>query len=98
MMEAMAKATWNGALLAESDETRMVEGNHYFPPDSLRLEHFRETDTRTECNWKGTASYYTLTVEGKENPDAAWVYPKPKEAASQITGYVAFWKGVEITD
>jgi uncharacterized protein (DUF427 family) len=91
------KATWNGAILAESDRTVVVEGNHYFPPDSIRKEHFKPSDTHTECGWKGTASYYTVDVGGKKNPDAAWYYPEPKDAAKQITDRVAFWKGVEVS-
>jgi uncharacterized protein (DUF427 family) len=91
------KAIWNGAVLAESDRTVVVEGNHYFPPDSLRMEHFRPSDTHTVCGWKGTASYYLIEVDGKRNPDAAWYYPDPKDAARQIAGYVAFWKGVTVT-
>jgi uncharacterized protein (DUF427 family) len=91
------KAMWNGAVLAESDKTVVVEGNHYFPPDSIRKEHFKPSDTHTECGWKGTASYYTVEVGGKKNPDAAWYYPQPKDAAKQIAGYVAFWKGVTVT-
>ena len=90
------KAMWNGAVLAESDKTVVVEGNHYFPPDSIRKEHFRPSDTHTECGWKGTASYYSVEVGGKKNPDAAWYYPTPKDAAKQIAGYVAFWKGVTV--
>jgi uncharacterized protein (DUF427 family) len=91
------KATWNGAVLAESDLTVVVEGNHYFPPDSVRQEHIKPSDTHTVCPWKGTASYYTVEVDGKRNPDAAWFYPQPKEAARQIAGYVAFWKGVTVS-
>ena len=91
------KAMWNGAVLAESDRTVVVEGNHYFPPDSIRKEHFKPSDTHTECGWKGTASYYTVEVNGQRNPDAAWYYPEPKDAAKQIAGYVAFWKGVTVT-
>jgi uncharacterized protein (DUF427 family) len=98
MIGAMAKATWNGTVLAESDETRIVEGNHYFPPGSLRRELLSETETHTMCDWKGLASYCTITVDGKENKDAAWFYPEPKLAAAEIKGYVAFWKGVEVTD
>src|SRR5688572_21583609 len=85
----MPKATWNGAVLAESDRTVVVEGNHYFPPDAIRAEYFKPSDTHTACGWKGTASYYTLEVNGKQNPDAAWYYPDPKEAAKNIAGYVA---------
>ena len=91
------KAMWNGAVLAESDRTIVVEGNHYFPPDSIHKEHFKPSDTHTECGWKGTASYYTVEVDGRRNPDAAWYYPEPKDAAQQIAGYVAFWKGVTVT-
>ena len=91
------KAMWNGAVLAESDRTVVVEGNHYFPPDSIRKEHFKPSDTHTECGWKGTASYYTVEVGDKKNPDAAWYYPEPKDAAKQIAGYIAFWKGVTVT-
>ena len=92
----MPKATWNGKLLAESDQTEIVEGNHYFPPDSITKECFRESNTTTVCGWKGTASYYDVVVDGEVNNDAAWYYPTPKEAATNITGYVAFWKGVEV--
>ncbi|MFO0851787.1 MAG: L-histidine N(alpha)-methyltransferase [Gemmataceae bacterium] len=91
------KAEWNGAVLAESDDTVVVEGNHYFPPDALRAEHFRPSSTRTVCGWKGTARYYTVVVGGRENPDAAWYYPEPTAAARLIAGRVAFWKGVTVT-
>ncbi len=91
------KAMWNGAVLAESDRTVVVEGNHYFPPESIRKVYFSPSDTHTECGWKGTASYYTVEVDGKRNPDAAWYYPEPKDAAKNIAGYVAFWKGVTVT-
>jgi uncharacterized protein (DUF427 family) len=94
-MEFM-RATWNGAVLAESDATVIVEGNHYFPPDSLNREYFSDSDTHTVCPWKGTASYYSVTVDGQVNEDAAWVYPQPKEAASEIAGHVAFWRGVTV--
>ena len=90
------KATWNGAVLAESDRTVVVEGNHYFPPDSLRREHLEPSDTHTVCGWKGTASYYTVTVDGEENPDAAWYYPEASDAAKHVEGHVAFWKGVTV--
>ena len=93
----MPKAVWNGAVLAESDKTEVVEGNHYFPPGAIRGEYFRESDTHTVCGWKGTASYYDVVVDGKTNKDAAWYYPAPKEAARNIAGYVAFWKGVQVT-
>ena len=91
------KAIWNGAVLAESDATEVVEGNHYFPPSALRREYFAPSETHSVCPWKGTASYYNVEVDGKRNADAAWFYPETKEAANNITGYVAFWKGVEVT-
>jgi uncharacterized protein (DUF427 family) len=84
--------------LAESDETIVVEGNHYFPPDSINREYFRESDKHTTCPWKGLASYYDIAVEGEVNKDAAWYYPSTKDAAKHITGYVAFWKGVEVRE
>ncbi|HEV2704341.1 MAG TPA: DUF427 domain-containing protein [Pyrinomonadaceae bacterium] len=90
------KATWKGAVLAESDETVVVEGNHYFPADSIRREYFRESHTHTTCPWKGEASYYDVVVEGEVNRDAAWFYPQTKEAAREIEGRVAFWRGVEV--
>lgn len=92
----MTRATWNGTTIAESDDTVVVEGNHYFPADSLDRSLIRESDTHTVCPWKGTASYYTLVVDGKENVDAVWYYPEPKEAARQIAGRVAFWRGVVV--
>ena len=92
----MPRAIWNGAVLAESDDTLVVEGNHYFPPESLRREHFRPSDTHTVCGWKGTASYYHVEVGGKRNPDAAWYYPDPLPAAENIADRVAFWKGVKV--
>ncbi|PPB50114.1 hypothetical protein C4K88_05445 [Arthrobacter pityocampae] len=94
----MPKALWKDTVIAQSDTTVMVEGNHYFPPDSITHEYFRPSDTQTVCHWKGTASYYTLTVDGQQNPDAAWTYPEPKEAAENIRGHYAFWKGVTISD
>jgi uncharacterized protein (DUF427 family) len=90
----VAKALWNGAILAESNRTVVVEGNQYFPPDSVRAEYFRSSETHTVCPWKGTASYRDVEVNGERNADAAWFYPDPKPAASQIKDYVAFWKGV----
>ena len=90
------KATWNGTVLAESDDTVVVEGNHYFPPDSVKREHFRESETHTVCPWKGTASYYDVVVGGETNKDAAWYYPQPKDAARQIKEHVAFWRGVKV--
>lgn len=91
------KAIWNNTLLAESDDTVVVEGNHYFPPASMRSEHFRKTDHHSVCPWKGTASYYDVIVGDAVNANAAWYYPAPKEAASEIKDRVAFWRGVEIT-
>jgi uncharacterized protein (DUF427 family) len=92
----MARATWNGAVIAESDTYEVVEGNVYFPPGAVRPEHLRPSDTHTVCGWKGTASYYTVVVDGQENADAAWYYPEPRDAAKKIAGYVAFWKGVVV--
>lgn len=92
----MAKAIWNGVVLAESDHTEMVEGNHYFPPEAVNMAYFESSNTHTTCPWKGEASYYTLVVDGQRNPDAAWYYPQPKSAANNITGHVAFWKGVKV--
>jgi len=90
------KATWKGAVLAESDDTVVVEGNHYFPADSVRRENFRESETHTVCPWKGTASYYDVVVGGEVNRDAAWYYPQPKDAAREIKDRVAFWRGVKV--
>jgi uncharacterized protein (DUF427 family) len=92
----MARATWNGAVLAESDTYEMVEGNVYFPPQALRREHVKDSPTHTVCGWKGTASYYTVVVDGAENKDAAWYYPEPKTAAANIKDHVAFWRGVTV--
>ena len=92
------KAIWNGQVIAESNETIVVEGNHYFPKSSIKQEYFKPSETRSVCPWKGTASYYSLEVDGNKNPDAAWYYPETKEAAKQIEDYVAFWKGVEVTE
>lgn len=92
----MAKAIWNDEVLAESDETVIVEGNHYFPPESVKHEFFSESDTHTRCHWKGTASYYDVVVEGETNRDAAWFYPTPSDAAAEIKDYVAFWRGVKV--
>ena len=91
------RATWNGALVAESDATVVVDGNHYFPPDSLRKERLREAPQTTVCGWKGTANYYDVVVGDEVNAGAAWTYREPKAAAKAIAGYVAFWKGVEVT-
>ena len=90
------KAIWNSTVLAESDDTVVVEGNHYFPATSLRREHFRDSDHHSLCPWKGTASYYDVVVGDAVNAQAAWYYPQPKEAAAQITDRVAFWKGVNV--
>ena len=92
------KATWNGAVLTESDKTYMIEGNHYFPPQSVNREYFEPSTTHTVCPWKGKASYYHIRVNGKVNRDAAWYYPSPKYAAEKIRDYVAFWHGVEVTE
>ena len=92
------KAIWNDTLLAESDDTKVVEGNHYFPPESVNKQHFKPTDHTTECPWKGTASYYTIEADGDKNENAAWTYPEPKEAASEIKDHVAFWKGVDVKE
>ncbi len=94
----MATATWNGTVIAESDDTVMVEGNHYFPRSSVRADVLRDSDTHTVCPWKGTASYFSVEVDGQTNPDAAWYYPQPKDAAANILDHVAFWHGVEVTD
>ncbi|RLK60365.1 DUF427 domain-containing protein [Actinokineospora cianjurensis] len=93
----MATATWNGEVIAESDDTVVVEDNHYFPVESVHQHFLRPSETTTECGWKGTANYYTLHVNGADNPDAVWYYAEPKPEAAQIKGRVAFWKGVEIT-
>ncbi|MBO0861446.1 MAG: DUF427 domain-containing protein [Chloracidobacterium sp.] len=92
----MMKAVWNGAVIAESDKTIVVEGNHYFPPDSVNKEYLQHSDTHTVCGWKGTASYYNVVVNGEVNKDAAWYYPDSKEAAKNIENYFAFWKGVKV--
>lgn len=90
------KAIWNEQILAESDDTVVVENNHYFPADSLRGEYFLPSSTLTHCPWKGQAHYYSISVGGKQNVDAAWFYPAPKEAAIEIKDHVAFWKGVSV--
>ncbi|ADE15739.1 protein of unknown function DUF427 [Nitrosococcus halophilus Nc 4] len=92
------KAIWNGAVLAESDKTKVVEGNHYFPPDSIHKEYFRSSDMHTTCPWKGEASYYHIVVGDQTHADAAWYYPAPKQKAAPIKNYVAFWRGVKITE
>jgi uncharacterized protein (DUF427 family) len=90
------KATWKGAVLAESEETVVVEGNHYFPAESINRDYFRESETHTTCPWKGVASYYDVVVGDEVNADAAWYYPEPKDAAKEIKDRVAFWRGVRV--
>lgn len=92
----MPVAKWNGVVIAESARCEKVEGNWYFPTDAIRREYFRPSDTHTVCPWKGTASYYDVVVNGQVNKDAAWYYPEPKSAAANITGHVAFWRGVTV--
>lgn len=92
------KAIWNDQVIAESDQTVIVENNHYFPPESIKKEYFKPSSTKTICPWKGQASYYTVEVEGRANENAAWYYPEPSDLARHIKGHVAFWKGVEITE
>jgi uncharacterized protein (DUF427 family) len=90
------KASWNGVILAESNDTIVIEGNHYFPRASIDTQYFQESDTHTVCPWKGQASYFNVVVNGQTNKDAAWYYPNPKPAAAEITNYVAFWRGVQV--
>lgn len=92
----MAKATWNNAIIAESDRCKIVEGNHYFPPDAVKREYLRPSEKHTTCGWKGVASYYHVVVDGETNKDAAWYYPDTKPAADNIKDYIAFWRGVEV--
>lgn len=92
----MTKAIWNNTIIAESDQTEIVEGNHYFPPDSIKTEYFRPSATTTVCSWKGTANYYDIIVGDKLNPGAAWYYPHPKPAAQNIKDYIAFWRGIRV--
>jgi uncharacterized protein (DUF427 family) len=92
----MAKATWKGVVLAESESVQIVEGNVYFPPESVKKEYLKESDTHSTCPWKGLANYYHIDVNGEVNNDAAWYYPEPKDAAKQIKNHVAFWKGVKV--
>lgn len=92
------KAVWNNKVLAESTNTIQIEGNHYFPPETINSEYLIVSGTHTKCHWKGTASYYSINVDGETNIDAAWYYPEPKDAAKEIKNYVAFWRGVKITD
>jgi len=92
------RAIWNDEVIAKSDKTIVVENNHYFPADAVDKKYLKPSDTHTTCPWKGEASYYTLDVNGKENKDAAWYYPHPKDAAKNIENYIAFWKGVQVTN
>ena len=92
----MLKAIWNGTVVAESDQTEIVEGNHYFPPESIKSEYFRENSSTTVCSWKGTANYYDIVIAEDVNQGAAWYYAEPKPEAANIKGYVAFWKDVEV--
>jgi uncharacterized protein (DUF427 family) len=92
----MVKAIWNGVVIAESDQTVVVEGNHYFPPDAVKPEHLQPSGTHTHCGWKGQASYYDVVVDGQTNRDAAWYYPEPLPAAQHIAGRIAFWRGVKV--
>ena len=92
------KAIWNGTTLADSNDTIVVEGNHYFPADAVQSEYFRPSETHTVCGWKGTASYYDIVVNGETNRDAAWYYPETKPDANNIEGRIAFWRGVEVTE
>ena len=92
----MARALWKGTVIAESDAFELVEGNVYFPPTALKMQFFKPTATTTSRGWKGTCNYFTVVVDGQENVDAAWVYRQPKDAAKNIAGHVAFWKGVEV--
>ena len=94
----MATANWKGAVLAQSDDFEIVEGNIYFPPETINKEYFSPSDTHSHCPWKGDASYYHINVDDETNQDAAWYYPETKEAANNIKGYVAFWKGVEVVE
>jgi len=91
------KAIWNGTVIAESDDTVVVEGNHYFPADSVNPQYLTDSPSNTSCPWKGIASYQHVTVDGQLNSDAAWFYPEPKQAAAEIKGRYAFWKGVQVT-
>lgn len=94
----MAKAIWNGQVVAESDQTEVVDGNHYFPVEAIEQEFFKPSETTSVCGWKGTASYYNLVVDGQENKDAVWCYRDPKPEAENLKGRYAFWKGVEVQD
>ncbi|MBI2485876.1 MAG: DUF427 domain-containing protein [Deltaproteobacteria bacterium] len=90
------KAVWKDTVLAESEDSILVEGNHYFPPESIKKEYFRQSETHTICSWKGVASYYSIAVNGEVNKDAAWYYTEPKEAAKEIKNYVGFWRGIRV--
>ena len=92
------QAIWNNTIIAESNETVIVETNHYFPVDSIKLEYFKKNINTSVCGWKGTAEYYDIVVDGKTNPDAAWYYPSPKDAAKNIEGRIAFWRGVKVSE
>lgn len=92
----MARASWKGATIAESDDVEVVEGNVYFPPDALNMEHLQPSTHETVCGWKGTAGYYDVVVDGQVNTNAAWYYAAPKPAAKNIAGHVAFWRGIEV--
>ena len=92
----MKKAVWNEKVIAESDQTKVIEGNHYFPPESVHQEYLQETDYHTTCPWKGKASYYNVVIDGEVNQNAAWYYPEPNKAASENKGYIAFWNGVQV--
>jgi uncharacterized protein (DUF427 family) len=97
-MRIMVKAIWNGVTIAESDRTILIEGNHYFPPESVHMEYLTPTESASECPWKGHCTYFTIHVNGAINIDAAWTYPDPRPAAKEIAGYIAFWKGVLIEE
>lgn len=92
----MPKAVWNGVVLAESDQCEVIDGNQYFPPDAIKSDYFQASPKQTTCSWKGVANYYNIEVEGQVNKDAAWSYPDPKDAAKNIKGYIAFWKGIKV--
>jgi uncharacterized protein (DUF427 family) len=92
----MPQAIWKGKVIAQSDRCEVVDGNQYFPPDAIVAEHFQPSATHTTCGWKGVASYYNVVVDGEVNADAAWYYPEPKDAAKNIAGYIAFWRGVKV--
>ena len=95
-VEKKMKAMWKDKVLAESDSTIVVEGNHYFPPGDIKFEYFQKSETHTVCSWKGIASYYNIVIDGEVNKDAAWYYPETKPAAKEIKNYVAFWRGIKV--